>query len=136
MTVREIRIVDPSLQRHCVQSWFVTSAGVALYTRCSGRRPLAWTDQDGAQVVGELTTPRASFTDQPNGVQRLFDLIDQGIGGVKKPCDPNHSQHTDLQIVDKADDGGRDFLTLRAERFERLGQNRLNLLVHPKRLED
>lgn len=88
MTVREIRIVDPSLQRHCVQSWFVTSAGVALYTRCSGRRPLAWTDQDGAQVVGELTTPRASFTDQPNGVQRLFDLVDQGIGGVKSPATP------------------------------------------------
>ena len=136
MTVREIRIVDPSLQRHCVQSWFVTSAGVALYTRCSGRRPLAWTDQDGAQVVGETYDSTGVLHRPAKWRSTLVRSCRSGNRWCKKPCDPNHSQHTDLQIVDKADDGGRDFLTLRAERFERLGQNRLNLLVHPKRLED
>lgn len=79
-------------------------------------------DQDGTKVVREFTIPRTSLSDQPNGVQRLFYFVDQGIGGVQKACHANHSQDPDFQIVDKADDGRREFLPLSSREVRVLEQ--------------
>jgi hypothetical protein len=71
----------------------------------------------------------ASMPHQPDCVQGLLDFVDQGIRGVKEPGDADHPQHTDLEVVDKADDSGGDLEALGTQRLKGLSQQWFDLMV-------
>ena len=92
-------------------------------------------DQEHAQVAAETPGDAAQLWHMPDEIDRFLNLLHQRYHGVHQQCQADRTEYFEIEVFDEFDDPlayVRAFLAQRGEKFE---QNRIDLVLHPERLE-
>ncbi len=103
--------------------------------QADGREHEHGPDEQHAQISAHAQSQRPEPADAPRVVEGTLDLLDQREHDVEQQRQAQGAENADLDVLDEADDARGDLLALRPQRREEPREHRLDLVVHPERLQ-